>query len=188
MSGAGSCTITASQAGDTNYDPAPDVVQTFAIAKANQTITFGALAAKTFGDADFAVSGTASTSPPVVVIVTPRIDDFIASSPVVVQLQAVDAVGVTSVNVNGVVATPVAGTAQNGLWQASVPVSLPVPTGGALVFIARANDQAGNLGSATTIVDNDGIPAAIDRNVTTGADQSGAYSNDFSDVPSGERH
>ena len=62
LTAAGSCTITASQAGDSNYNPAPDVPQSFPIAKAGQTITFGALSAKTFGSADFAVSATASSS------------------------------------------------------------------------------------------------------------------------------
>src|SRR5205807_1514831 len=54
----GSCTITASQAGDTNYNPATDEPQAFTIAKASQTITFGALAGKTFGNPDFSVSAT----------------------------------------------------------------------------------------------------------------------------------
>ena len=57
----GSCTVTASQPGNASFNAAADVAQTFAIAKANQTITFGALAAKTFGDADFAVSASASS-------------------------------------------------------------------------------------------------------------------------------
>jgi hypothetical protein len=58
----GSCTVTASQPGDASFNAAADVAQTFAIAKANQTITFGALASKTFGDADFAVSASASSA------------------------------------------------------------------------------------------------------------------------------
>ena len=37
ITGAGSCTITAHQAGDGHYDAAPDVPQTFSIAKANAT-------------------------------------------------------------------------------------------------------------------------------------------------------
>ncbi|HEX3228834.1 MAG TPA: Ig-like domain repeat protein, partial [Pyrinomonadaceae bacterium] len=45
-----------------NYNPALDVPQIFSIAKANQTITFGALGNKTFGDADFGVSATATSS------------------------------------------------------------------------------------------------------------------------------
>jgi hypothetical protein len=55
------CTVTASQPGDTNYTAAPPVSQTFAIAKANQTITFGSLADKTYGAADFTVAATASS-------------------------------------------------------------------------------------------------------------------------------
>jgi hypothetical protein len=61
ITGAGSCMITASQAGNTNYNAAPDVPQGFTIGKANQTITFGALSNKTFGDADFNVSATATS-------------------------------------------------------------------------------------------------------------------------------
>src|SRR5438045_7882609 len=61
LTGAGSCTITASQPGNANFNAAPDLPQSFNIAKANQTITFGGLANKTFGDADFNVSATASS-------------------------------------------------------------------------------------------------------------------------------
>src|SRR5262249_53677701 len=61
ITGGGSCTITASQAGDGNYSAAPDVPQSFSIAKAAQTITFAALSNKTFGDPDFSVSATASS-------------------------------------------------------------------------------------------------------------------------------
>jgi len=61
LTAAGSCTITASQSGDSSNNAAPDVSQSFSIAKANQTIVFPALAAKTFGDADVALSATASS-------------------------------------------------------------------------------------------------------------------------------
>jgi hypothetical protein len=61
MTGAGSCTVTASQTGDANYNAAPDVPRSFSIEKANQTVTFGPLADKTYGDADFAVAATASS-------------------------------------------------------------------------------------------------------------------------------
>jgi Multicopper oxidase len=43
LTGAGSCTVTASQAGNASYLPAPDVPRTFAIAKASQTIDFPAV-------------------------------------------------------------------------------------------------------------------------------------------------
>ena len=62
---AGSCTIRASQAGDASYDAALDVDRTFAVAKAGQTTTFGTLAGKTYGDAPFAVTATASSGLPV---------------------------------------------------------------------------------------------------------------------------
>lgn len=62
ITGAGSCTITASQTGDGSYNPAPDVPQSFSTAKMDQTITFGVLGGKTVGDTDFAISATASSS------------------------------------------------------------------------------------------------------------------------------
>jgi len=62
ITGAGSCTITASQAGDTNFNAATSVPQSFTINKANQAITFGTLAAKTYLDADFNVSATSTSS------------------------------------------------------------------------------------------------------------------------------
>jgi hypothetical protein len=61
IAGAGSCTVTASQVGNGSFIGAPDVARTFAIGKANQTITFGALANKTLGAADFNVTASASS-------------------------------------------------------------------------------------------------------------------------------
>lgn len=58
---AGTCTIQASQAGNATYAPAPNVNQSFTVAKANQTITFAVLAGKTYGAAPFTVSATASS-------------------------------------------------------------------------------------------------------------------------------
>ncbi len=62
ITGAGSCTVTASQGGDANFNPAPDVAQSFQIAKAGQTITFGALFDRRFGSFDFPVSATGGAS------------------------------------------------------------------------------------------------------------------------------
>ena len=53
--------ITASQGGDSNYLPADDVVRSFEIDKADQSITFDAIDAKTYGDADFNLAATASS-------------------------------------------------------------------------------------------------------------------------------
>lgn len=62
VTGAGSCTITASQAGNANWLAATPVAQTFPIAKANQTITFNALADKLVGDPAFTVSATSTST------------------------------------------------------------------------------------------------------------------------------
>jgi hypothetical protein len=61
ITAAGSCTITASHGGDTNYNAALNVVQTLAIDRASQTITFTKPADKTYGDAPFNLSGSASS-------------------------------------------------------------------------------------------------------------------------------
>ena len=58
----GIVTITASQAGNDNYNVAPSVVQSFeVVTRQTQTITFGALAAVTFGRASFNLTATASS-------------------------------------------------------------------------------------------------------------------------------
>src|SRR6185369_3108044 len=53
--------ITASFAGDTNFGSSSGSAQ-LTITQASQTITFGMLAAKTFGDPDFTVSATSSSN------------------------------------------------------------------------------------------------------------------------------
>jgi hypothetical protein len=66
ITAAGSCTVTANQAGDaTTYNPAPPLSQPFTILKANQTISFGALPNKRFGDPPFSISAAASSGLPV---------------------------------------------------------------------------------------------------------------------------
>ncbi len=59
--GAGSTTITASQAGDSNYNAASNVQQTLTVNKASQSITFGALASKLDTDANFSLTATATS-------------------------------------------------------------------------------------------------------------------------------
>jgi hypothetical protein len=61
ITGAGTVVVRASQAGNTNYNAAPNVDQSFTVAKANQAITFGALGNKNYGDASFPVSATAGS-------------------------------------------------------------------------------------------------------------------------------
>jgi len=65
IAGAGTTTITASQPGNENYKPATDVQQNLIVNKANQTITFNPLPDKTYGDADFTITATATSGLPV---------------------------------------------------------------------------------------------------------------------------
>jgi endonuclease/exonuclease/phosphatase family metal-dependent hydrolase len=58
---AGTVNITASQAGDANFNAAPDVVQPLVINKANQTITFGALSPVSVGASPFNLTATSSS-------------------------------------------------------------------------------------------------------------------------------
>jgi hypothetical protein len=60
--GAGQCTIAADQSGSVSYFAAPQIPQSFNVAKAAQSITFGALVNKTFGDPAFSLSATGGGS------------------------------------------------------------------------------------------------------------------------------
>ncbi|HKP94123.1 MAG TPA: FlgD immunoglobulin-like domain containing protein [Fibrobacteria bacterium] len=63
--GIGTSNITASQAGDGNYDAAADVARSLTVSKLAQTITFNAPSAKTCGDTAFTLGATASSGLPV---------------------------------------------------------------------------------------------------------------------------
>ncbi|PZR11379.1 MAG: hypothetical protein DI539_20685, partial [Flavobacterium psychrophilum] len=60
--GAGNATITASQAGNANYNAASDVVRTLTVNLANQTISNFTNITKVVGDADFTLSATGGAS------------------------------------------------------------------------------------------------------------------------------
>jgi len=62
ITGAGTAAITASQAGNNLYYSAIDVTAILTINKADQTITFGVLEPRTYGDPDFNVHASASSS------------------------------------------------------------------------------------------------------------------------------
>ena len=65
LTGAGSCTVTATQAGNANFNAAAPVNQSFEIEKADQVITFDPLDNKAYGDPDFTVSATSDSDLPV---------------------------------------------------------------------------------------------------------------------------
>jgi hypothetical protein len=58
---AGSCSITGSQAGNSNWSPAAPVTRTLSVALASQTITFAALPTQALGGMPFAVPAAASS-------------------------------------------------------------------------------------------------------------------------------
>ena len=58
----GTCTIAANQAAGSGYSAAPQVTQSFTVAKAPQNIVFGGFANKVFGDAPFTASATGGGS------------------------------------------------------------------------------------------------------------------------------
>lgn len=69
LTGAGSCTITAHQAGDATWYAAPDVSQSFAIAKGNQTVAFTSTspALRFVGGPTYTPTATATSGLPVAI-------------------------------------------------------------------------------------------------------------------------
>ena len=121
----------------------------------------------------------ADTTSPLVRLVTPRPDDLIPTSPatVAVDVEVIEAVGVTGVKINGVDAVAAGATAQGSLWRTNASAT----AGAALTIAATATDPSGHVGSMTAVIDNDGIEGAIDRGRTSGADQRNVYSSEFND-------
>ena len=62
INGAGTVSITAYQTGNTNYSAATSVSRILTVNQASQSITFGILPLKTFGDGAFTLTATASSS------------------------------------------------------------------------------------------------------------------------------
>src|SRR5205814_9352537 len=67
LTGAGSCTVTASQPGDSNYNAAADVPQSFSVAKSPQTIGNDAIASTN-------LRGNTSITPSIASTATTRIN------------------------------------------------------------------------------------------------------------------
>jgi photosystem II stability/assembly factor-like uncharacterized protein len=57
----GTCNVIATQSGDSDYNPAADVEQSFSVEPLNQTITFAPLPNKKFGNPSFQLGATASS-------------------------------------------------------------------------------------------------------------------------------
>ncbi len=59
--GAGEIEVVASQDGNDDYEPAPDVSQTFTVSKLTQEITFDEILDKTYGDENFELNATSTS-------------------------------------------------------------------------------------------------------------------------------
>ena len=125
--GIGTTIITATQGGDGNYNAATAVPQTLTVAKGNQTISFGALPTKTFGDAQFTL-GASSTSGLTI--------SYTSSNPAVATLNGAT---VTIVGVGTTTITATQGGDGNYNSAAAVPQTLTVGKGNATVTLGSLN-------------------------------------------------
>lgn len=159
ITGAGSVTIRASQAGDNNYNAAANVDQTFTIAKASQTITFGTLANKTFNDPAFNLSATASSGL--------TVSFAVVSGPATISG--------TSVTVNGVGTVVVrASQSGNANYNAAADVDQSFTVGKAsqtITFGALSNKSYGDQAFSLSATASSGLPVSF--SITSG----GAYAS-----------
>ena len=108
ITGAGTVTVTASQAGNTNYAPATPVSQTIVVSQASQTITFGPISSQPQG-VSLTLSATSSSGLPV---------SFSSTTTAVCTVS-----GTTATLVNPGTCTIQASQAGNANYAAATPVS-----------------------------------------------------------------
>ncbi len=160
--GVGSTTITASQAGNSNYNAATAVDQTLTVVKANQTISFVALADKTYGDAAFDLAGTASSG----LAVT-----YSSSN------EAVATVSGNTVTIIGAGTTTItASQAGNVNYNAATPVEQPLTAGKSsqtISFAALAEKTYGDAAFTLTATASSGLAVTYSSSNTAVATVSG---------------
>jgi hypothetical protein len=150
LTGGGTVVVRASQAGNTNYTAATPVDQSFSVAQAAQTITFGALSGKTYGDAPFTVSATASSS------LTPTFSIF--SGPATISGSTVTLTGAGIVIVR-------ASQAGNANYTAATPVDQSFTVNTALQSWRQLYfGTTANTGSAadSAVTNLDGLPNLLE--------------------------
>ena len=164
LTGVGTVVVRASQAGNASYAAATPVDRSFAVTQAIQTITFGTLPTKTYGDAPFAVSATASSG------LTPTFS--IVSGPATILGSTVTLTGAGTVivsasqagNTNYLAATSV--NQSFTITQATQTITFAAPsakTYGAAPFAVSATASSG-LSPTFSIVSG---PATISGNTIT---------------------
>lgn len=76
---AGNVKITATQAGNSNINPAHPVIRTLTVSKKSQTISFNPLPQKAFGDSDFTLTASSSSGLPIY---------YVSSDPTIAQISS----------------------------------------------------------------------------------------------------
>jgi Ethanolamine utilization protein EutJ (predicted chaperonin) len=116
--GSGTTTITAFHEGNQNYNAAPGVQHTLTVNKVAQTITFAALTAKTYGNAPFNLTATASSGLPVT---------YISSDPAIATVEDPENDHIWTVTITGAgTCTLTASQTGNNTYSAAVSVSRPL--------------------------------------------------------------
>ena len=136
----GTCTIRANQAGNANWNAAAQVSRSFTVSKGNQTITFAAIANKTFNQTPLTIGATASSGLPVIFTS--------ATAPVcTVSLTTVTFVATGTCTVR-------ANQAGNTLWNAAAQVSqsFTVGKGDQTIAFTSTAPSAAIVGGATYTV------------------------------------
>jgi hypothetical protein len=155
----GTCTIAANQAGNTNYNAAAQVTQSFTVAKGAQTITFAALTGKTLGAAPFTISATASSGLAVAFTSTTTAVCTVAGTTVTLVSAgtctlAANQAGNTNFNVAAQVTQ-------------SFAVSAAAKTNQTITFAAIANTTLGTPLTLTGITATSGLAVAMTSATTT---------------------
>ncbi|RYE23652.1 MAG: T9SS type A sorting domain-containing protein [Sphingobacteriales bacterium] len=163
ITGVGTTTITASQVGDGNYDPATDVTQSLTITKADQTITFPDIASKPLGVPDFDPGATVSSGlSPVYTSSNPAVATIVANKVHIVGLGSttITAEQPGDANNNAAISVAKTLTVSGSAQIVSIPPILPKTVGdadfnpGASASSGLAITYSSSNTSVATIVSN----------------------------------
>jgi trimeric autotransporter adhesin len=154
ITGAGTVSVTASQAGNNNFNPATPVTQTIVVAKANQTINFTGLPASVAAGApvSFTLNGTASSGLPV---------SYTVSGPATLSG--------TTLTINAASAGTVSVTASqagNANYNAATPVTQTIVIGTVQLATSAVLSFNGATYQAVVTVTNNGTVAAQNIQLT----------------------
>jgi hypothetical protein len=168
----GTCTVLATQPGNGNYNPAPDVQQSFSIAPTSQTITFGSLPNRKFSGASFTLHATASSGLPVSYSVGST--DSCAVSGATLTLTGAGSCTVTAAqsgNSSYTAAQPVSRTFQISQATPRVVVTAsPVPaTLGSVTYTATVKGVSGTAATGTVAVSDGSGGSCLIGSLSAGA-------------------